>query len=195
MARTTTQTRSSRSSSFDSFGNPRERGFVASSSARAFAPYVSGSAAPALDPLPRTRTRREEKQTPKIEVHPGGNPRIKTKAAPSAIPAAIQVFAAAILLFALIGFINITFTSAALASATEQDAVKTEISNAREEGKALEVELGSLSNPTSIKEKAAELGMAPATDVLQINLEEDIVKTDADGNLALAGSLKAAAGL
>lgn len=188
MARTAAQTRNSRSASFDSFGNPRTRSYSA--------PYISGSAAPALEPeLPRTRTRTAPARAPKIETKQGGKTRVQTKAITLEIPIFVRVFACAVLLFAIIGFVNITFTSAALASATQQEAINAQISEARETGKTLEVELGTLSNPTSIKDKAKALGMGVATETIQINLAEDIVKTDADGNITLAGSLKAAAGV
>lgn len=174
-----------RNSRQSSVGNPR-RG-------QAF-PYVSGSAAPALEPNWREKTREKSRST-KIEYTPGGATRVQTKAAPLTLPIAIKMVAMAVLLFALVGFVNITFTSLALASSTQENAISEEVSKAREEGRSLEAELGSLSTPSSIKEKASDLGMAPATETIQVNLEEDIVKIDENGNLELAKSLKAAAGL
>ena len=50
-----------------------------------------------------------------------------------------------------------------------------------------------MSNPTNLQRETEGLGMVPATEIAAITLPEDVVQTDADGNLSLSKSLAVAA--
>lgn len=151
-------------------------------------PYVSGNAAPAPDyhfPFPKIK---------ELEFKRFSNTDIskKTDALPANSSLAFRTAIYVIAMIFLVGVINITFNGATQSLAQEADALQTSIENARESGKASEVQLGALSNPTIIKEKAEKMGMKAAVNPITINLNDDIVVVDANGNISLADSLVAA---
>ena len=158
-------------------------------------PSFDGNAAPVLAPSLESdvKARRLKKQVVSKSVSP--SKKSQAKVAVSPVTTAVKLFVACVFVFAAIGFLNITFTSMAVASATQAEAISTQISEEREAGKAMEVEYGTLSNPTTVKEKAAALGMETASEVMQINMAADPVQTKADGTIALCSTLKAAANL
>lgn len=164
----------SKMSTGSSFGNGSRPGFV---------PYVNGSAVPNY----------QEIKKPKTHIIEGTNSSASSKNETQAHSFQV-IFKAALVficLIALIGAVNITLTSATMAAATKAEATQKDINSAREVGKSLEVKYGTLTNTSSVKEKAESLGMAVSDSVLKINLKKDVVATDNDGNLLLAKSLSA----
>lgn len=160
-------------------------------------PSFDGNAAPVLAPSFEPEFEKRKKKAKKQVVSKGVEPSKKAqpKAAVSPVTSAVRLFVACVFVFATIGFLNITFTSMAVASATQAEAISSQISEEREAGKAMEVEYGTLSNPATVKEKAAALGMETPAEVMQINMAADPVQTKADGSIALCSTLKAAANL
>ena len=154
-------------------------------------PSFDGNAAPALAPEIQPKRKADKKQVATKNLNP--SKKTHTKAAPSPVSTGVKLFVSCVFVFATIGFLNITFTSMAVASATQAEAISTQISAEREAGKTMEVEYGTLSNPATVKEKAAALGMETPGEVIQINMEADPVVTKDDGSIALCSTLKAAA--
>ena len=172
--------RSSNASARSRSGNPRLQ-----------ADYIVGSAAPAIKEQPARKERQRRVANP-FEVFRGGaQPRQST--ATSTMPIALKAFIYCVVIFFVIGFVNISLTSGAIVSTAEAESLNSQITQAREEGKVMEVDYGALNNPTSLKDKASKLGMVTATETLQLNIAEDTVVTKSDGSIALASSLKAAA--
>lgn len=172
--------RSSNASARSSLGNPRFQ-----------ADYVVGSAAPAIKEQPARKERHRRVANP-FEVFRGGaDPR--QKAARSTMPNVLKAFVYVVVIFAMIGFVDICLTSAAIVSTAEAESLNSQITQAREEGKAMEVSYGALNNPTSLKDKATKLGMTTSAETIQLNIADDMVVTKSDGSIALASSLKAAA--
>lgn len=106
-----------------------------------------------------------------------------------------RVILALVVIFAIAGVIRIEITSAALAASVEYEQVTTDITAARAEGSALEVQAANLSNPAYVKDYAAhQLGMVAPTTVETLTLAPDVVVTDESGALSLSQSLAAVAG-
>ena len=158
---------------------------------QAWQPSFDGNAAPVLAPEIEPKRKRNKKQV--VTKTEAPSKKFQAKTAPTPVATAVRLFVSCVFVFALIGFLNITFTSMAVASATQAEAITEQISSEREAGKVMEVEYGTLSNPASVKEKAAALGMESPADVLQINISADPVITKEDGTIALCSTLKAAA--
>ena len=83
--------------------------------------------------------------------------------------------------------------TASVSLSVQAQEVSTSLVEARHEGSLLEVEVSALSNPTRIQEAANELGMISPETATVIKLGEDVVVTNAQGDLSLAESLRVAA--
>ena len=151
--------------------------------------YVYGNVAPAIEPKVKKTNRKTENKA--VKFKPVTSTKTETKVAHSQVHGVVKLFVACMSVFAVIGFLNITFTSMAVAASTQAEAISSQISAEREVGKAMEVEYGTLSNPATIKEKAIALGMEVPSDVMQINLKKDSVVMKDDGSIALSSTLKA----
>ncbi len=154
---------------------------------RGSSPYVFGSAAPKIEQETFTR------KTSGIEVLLGEKSSSKTQtlAEPSASAVIFGIVAVLLVCFLAVGVINVSLSSATQASALEAQTTQEEIDQARESGKSLEVALGSLSNPTRIKEKASDMGLAASSETIRIDLSGDKVVLDESGNISLSGTLSA----
>ena len=172
-------------------GSYSRRSRVQSAKDHSWQPSFDGNAVPALQPEIEPKRRSNKKQVVTNTVEPSKHTREKKAVSP--VATGVKLFVSCVFVFAVIGFLNITFTSMAVASATQAEAITQQISQEREAGKVMEVEYGTLSNPSSIKEKAAALGMGTPAEVLQINVADDGVVTKEDGTIALCSTLKAAA--
>ncbi len=150
-------------------------------------PYVDGSAAPAYENESTTSGASQ------LEFWKGfkKEPRGASDTIPANSNVVIRAAAYFIVMVLLVGFINITFVGATQSLAQEAESLQTSISQARESSKATEVQLGLLSNPTRIKEKAEEMGMSASSNPILIDLSDDVVVTDESGNISLTGSLAA----
>ena len=155
--------------------------------------YVWGSVAPKIAPEFETLPK-EVPQSKQPHVYFPSKPTKNTATKPNFKWAkqGVKAFVACVLLFGTIGFVNITFTSLAIASSAHSQEVSTQIQDAREVGKSLEVEYGVLSNHENVKNKALELGMESPSNVIQINLEKDAVVTKDDGTISLTSTIKQA---
>lgn len=136
------------------------------------------------------RKLRYEEQ-PAFEVLPGGGRNTATSTASDAVMLFAKIVITAILVFAVIGVVRITLSSATVAVALEAKQIDAQIDDARDVGSALEVEQSSLSNPTRIKQEAAAIGMSTPATTTFMDLSGDVVVTDESGALSLTGSLEA----
>ena len=148
----------------------------------AYPAYSFGSAARRLD---TTAT-----PSSPIEVVPGGG-RLAQRKATSPILFLARVLIVGIVIFALIGVVRITLSSAAVACALETRELDKSISAARDVGNDLEVVQSTLSNPTRIKAEASELGMATPDNLKFFDMSGDVVVCDKGGNLLLSESVAA----
>ncbi len=108
------------------------------------------------------------------------------------LTAAVLV-AAMSLVVALFAVAHVWLDSASVSLSVQAQSVSTSLVEVRHEGSLLEVEVSSLSNPTRIQEAANALGMISPDSATIIKLGEDVVVTNAEGDLSLAGSLKVVA--
>lgn len=152
--------------------------------APAYSLYNTRSAAPA-----RTR---QQPQKPSFQVLPGKAPRIQS--APLASPATFLIKLTVVVLVALtcVACVRLFLSSATAATAMESQQLTASIDEARSNGAALEVSLGSLTNPTRVRDQAKALGMVAPETTGVITVEEDIVMCDQAGNLSLSSSVEAA---
>lgn len=142
--------------------------------------YNFGSAAPRIETRPASP----------IEVVPGAG-RLGQRKASSPILLLARILIVGIVIFALIGMVRITLSSAAVACALEAKELDKSISAAREVGSDLEVNQSTLSNPTRIKTEAAAIGMSTPDSLRFFDLSDDVVVCDKAGNLLLAESVSA----
>ncbi len=106
----------------------------------------------------------------------------------------LAIFSAVIaMVVALFAICHVLLDSASVTLSMETQKVSANLTDARYEGSLLEVEVSALSNPTRIQEAADELGMISPESATVIKLGEDVVVTNAQGELSLAGSLEVAA--
>ncbi len=94
---------------------------------------------------------------------------------------------------AVFAAVHVVLDSASVTLSMESQKVASELVDARHEGSLLEVEVSALSNPTRIQEAANDLGMISPETATVIKLGEDVVVTNAQGDLSLAGSLRVVA--
>lgn len=152
--------------------------------APAYSLYNSRATAPA-----RTR---QHTSKPSFQVIPGKAPR--TQSVPTASPAAfaLKLTVVVLLVLTVVACVRLSLSSATAATAMESQKLSVSIEDARSNGAALEVSLGSLTNPTRVRDQAKALGMVAPETTSVITLDEDIVMTDQAGNLSLSSSVEAA---
>ncbi len=127
-----------------------------------------------------------------FEVVPGGRRDPNEDAASSAVMLFAKAVIIGIVVFALLGALRITLSSATVALALETKQLDTQIEDARDFGNSLEVKQSTLSNPTRIKSEADRIGMSTPASTTFIDISGDIVETDASGALSLSLSVAAA---
>lgn len=103
-----------------------------------------------------------------------------------------KVVAVLILAFTLLCVARVSLSSAAVATAMENQEISGQISTARTEGSSLEITQSKLAAPSRVKEAAAGMGMSSPNDVMMIDISGDVVQTDANGDLSLSQSIAAA---
>lgn len=128
-----------------------------------------------------------------LEVRAGGARNAKPQTMPATAAMAIKAMAVFVVVFAMVGMGRISLSSMSVAAAIEANQLSQDIYAAREAGNSLEVEQSTLSNPTRIKTEAKKLAMSEPDQTHFMVLPEDIVVTDAEGNLSLSGSIEAVA--
>lgn len=104
-----------------------------------------------------------------------------------------KIGAVVLVVVALVCCARVAFTAATVTSSIASDTLSTQISDVRSTTGDLEVRQSMLANPQNVERQAKGLGMVPAGEVASITLPEDVVQTDADGNLSLSKSLAVAA--
>ena len=111
-----------------------------------------------------------------------------------ASPATFLIKLTVVVLVALtcVACVRLFLSSATAETAMESQQLTASIDEARSNGAALEVSLGSLTNPTRVRDQAKALGMVAPETTAVITVEEDIVMCDQAGNLSLSSSVEAA---
>lgn len=132
---------------------------------------------------------------PDIAVVPGAGRAAEPVGLPQHLLTLAKLCAVAAILVAVVAVVRVGLTAAAAATALETKQIEANIDEARAQGSELEVDQSVLSNPARIRAQAQSLGMAAPTDEFsdQIILPDDVVATDAEGNLSLSESAKALA--
>lgn len=136
-----------------------------------------------LDDVESRRVRR-----PEIGVIPGEGRQVRSEPLPSSAVSLAKVLAVVLAVVAILGCVRISLSSATVMTALETRELSSQIETARSEGNALEVVQSSLSNPTRVKDAATLLGMSAPAYVANIDLSDDVVVTDDQGNLSLSGA-------
>ena len=75
---------------------------------------------------------------------------------------------------------------------SQSDEVEAQIGQVRTDSVNLEVEKSTASNPTNLKKAAKKLGMTNPTYTETLELEDDVVAYDEEGELSLSDSLAVA---
>lgn len=145
----------------------------------AYPAYNYGSTARKLNDMPRQP----------FEVVPGGKRNHEQDTASSAVMLFAKILIAGVIVFAMIGAIRITLSSATVALALETKQLDSQIEDARDVGSSLEVEQSALSNPSRIKTEAERIGMQTPASTTVIDISDDIVETDSNGALSLSASI------
>ena len=159
--------------------------------APAYSQYSArGSHAPQFQP----RTAPMPARSPRINVVPGKRSESKPNTASSPLVFLAKTVAVVLLVVALVGIARIALTTAAVSTSMENQELSSQISSARKEGNQLEVTQSALSNPSRVKTEAGALGMTAPVITYTLTLEQDVVATDAAGNLSLSESVRLAAG-
>lgn len=104
-----------------------------------------------------------------------------------------KVVLAFALAFALVGCLRVAFTASTVTSTMAQDSLSEDISEVRSATNGLEVKQASLSDANYVKKQAEALGMGEAAETTVVTLSEDVIATDANGNISLAKSMAVAA--
>lgn len=106
----------------------------------------------------------------------------------------IIIFGVAVGLFVgILAICHILLDIATVNVMMENDKVSAQISEIRSESELLEVQKSNASNPTNLKKAAKKLGMTIPYYTETMELEDDVVAYDEDGNLSLSDSLAVAA--
>ncbi|MDO4443452.1 MAG: hypothetical protein Q4B69_06200 [Slackia sp.] len=99
----------------------------------------------------------------------------------------------AALVLAALGCVRVGLSAASVTCSIASDDLSTQIESARSYGSDLEVQQSRLSNASHIRTEASNLGMGAPSSTELIVLPPDIVATDENGGLSLAGSISAIA--
>lgn len=135
----------------------------------------------------------ERAPRPHVRVVPGQGTRTAPSALPSSVILVAKVVAIAFAVVTVVALARIALMSATVELSMESQTLSSDISSARSAGSDLEVAQSSLSNPTRIKSEASSLNMAEPGSVATIDLGQDVVATDGNGNLSLSKSIALAA--
>lgn len=151
-----------------------------------------GSEAPARQ-APARQAQRTPERAPRISVVPGG--RTGVGGLGDAALLAARIFAAVVVVVALLGFARVALSAATLEASAATEELEEQIDTARAGGATLETTTSVLSNSTRIAQEAAALGMVKASSTEVITLAADVVVCDEAGNLSLSLSVAQAAAL
>ena len=90
---------------------------------------------------------------------------------------------------AVLGFARVSISTATISAALETQSLSSEISDIRSQTSSLEAIQGSLSNPTRLRATAILLGMVEPFQTTYLDMSQDSVALDSEGNLSLSGSI------
>lgn len=91
-----------------------------------------------------------------------------------------------------IAFIRVWLTASTTSTLIQNQKVTAQISTARSTGDTLEVKQAALANPSRIASVATtQLGMVPGSSVSYMQITDDVVATDTDGDISVSGSVSA----
>ncbi|MBQ9690769.1 MAG: hypothetical protein IJV62_01480 [Eggerthellaceae bacterium] len=179
MARTKTYSRTNASS-------PTSRA-VRSSQSQAKKTYVStlrhgvaGTSALAPQTLPHTA----------IRVRPGGA-RDGRVSIPAHVQHAFVIALVGVFFVALISFVRIALITQTVQMSIEANTLDQQIEALHSQSAALEVQHSRLANTSVVREQALAMGMTSPESITYVDLSEDVVVTDAAGDLSLVGSMQA----
>lgn len=140
-----------------------------------------------LDTFPTYEPGMSRAPRPDVRVVRGGaadQPKTNTLVELAKMAAIVLVVVAALC------FARIALTNATVSTMIESDALSSQISDARSTGTSLEMEQSTLSSTTALSSAVKRLGMAAPGEVGSIQLDPDVVATDADGTLLFSDSVK-----
>lgn len=135
------------------------------------------------------RPARQPESSPSVRVVPGR----KHTAYPTLSDGAvlgIKALIACVIVFLIIGFVRVGFSSAAYSIASQSSDLRSQISDARTTGESLAVQESLLSNPNNIRTEAQErLSMTAGSSASTMTLSADPVAIDSAGNLSFSESV------
>ncbi len=144
--------------------------------------YVHGSAAPDLRPA-----------NPDVNVFAGKGRSAETSNVPSSIVSAFRVGVVVAIVVAVLCCARVGLAAANISATIATSELSSQIEAQRTTGNDLEVQQSQLSNSMHIRIAAEGLGMAAPAATEAVVLSEDVIATDASGNLSLSASLSSMA--
>lgn len=141
--------------------------------------YLYGSAAPAY----------ESGSDAEFGVIRGRRARSEIVELPSSIITIARVVVVVAVIVAAVACVRVGLSALSINTSIATTELSSQIETARTAGNDLEVMQSRLANSTHIKLEATSLGMAAPAETTVVELGPDVVATDAQGNLSLAGSL------
>lgn len=152
------------------------------------------SALPAYS-YPQPRRQPERAPRPGVRAIPGGGRKAQEQGVSPQVIFLAKIAVVALVAFALVCCVRVALSAATVSTAMQSQELNQQISEAREQGNALEVTQSALSNPAYVKAAAAEMGMTAPQTTEYLALGVDVVATDEAGNLSLTQSLERAGSL
>jgi len=137
------------------------------------------------------RSTRRTRRTP-VRAVPGTRNRTREKTQDKQVSLVLLARLAAVVLvvLAVASCMRIAITSATVNVLIESDTISSEITQARSAGTGLEMEQSVLTSQPALNAAAKKLGMSAPWEVGLIELGEDVVATDAAGNIVLSDTVK-----
>lgn len=152
---------------------------------------MAGAPAYRYDNYDYAEARPNPQYRPDISVIPGRGPLPRVD---SRVFVLLRVAVAVLVILGIAGVARLYFIGEAVTASVTHEALAMDVNTARAEGSALEVQASNLSNPAYVRDYAAsKLKMSAPVMVETMELGEDVVVVDADGDLSLSGSLAAVA--
>lgn len=165
----------------------------AGTAARSYQPQPSYRSSRAARPVYRQPVRQEFQ--PKIQAQPGLGRSAAAEALSGTFMVLVRLLALAMVLVALVFVARIALNSATVNSMLEANEISADISIARSEGNALEMQQSTLASPARIKAEAKSMKMYDPEYAEVIKVSQDVVAVDETGALSMALSSQRVAGI
>ncbi len=140
--------------------------------------YVHGSAAPDL-----------YSGEPDVSVFSGKGRSPEVSSLPQSVFGILRVGAVVAIVIAVLCCVRVGLTAASVSTVIATSELSSQIEAERTAGNDLEVQQSQLSNSMHVRIAAEGLGMAAPAATEAVVLSEDVIATDASGNLSLSASL------